>query len=91
MVDDCLLVVGSFLSTSREKKGTLHLEYWLQSDLDISHDGYKLLMALTGLDGGQSLILFNTEGLNNAVYSYMGLQVLRSILRFSREDLKIMG
>lgn len=65
------------------------------SDLDISHDGTKLLMALTGLNGGQSLILFKTEDLNNATYNYQTLYTLKdgnlTQFRFSQDDSRIVG
>ena len=65
------------------------------SDLDISHDGSRMVMALTGLDGGQSLILFNTEDLHNADYRYKTLYTLKdgnlTQFRFSQDDSRIVG
>lgn len=65
------------------------------SDLDISHDGTMLAMTITELNGGQSLIMFRTEDLENAKYDYTTLHKFKDSnltqFRFSQDDSCLVG
>lgn len=65
------------------------------SDLDVSHDGTRLVMTLVGLKGEHSLIMFNTADLDDANYNYRTLHKLNDSnltqFRFSQDDKKLVG
>ena len=65
------------------------------SDLDVSHDGRKLVVAINETNGAHTLAMFDTEDLENASFKY---EVLRqeedsnlSQFRFSYDDSKLVG
>lgn len=65
------------------------------SDLDVSHDGTKLVVAINETNGAHTLAMFDTEDLENSNYRY---DVLRqeedsnlSQFRFSYDDSKLVG
>ena len=64
-------------------------------DLDISHDGKNLVASLLGTKGEHSLIMFNLDGMEDAVLDYKTLMTLNdsnlSQFRFSYDDSKLVG
>ncbi|MBQ0024905.1 MAG: hypothetical protein KBT00_04180 [Bacteroidales bacterium] len=65
------------------------------SDLDVSHDGSKLVVAINEASGAHTLAMFNTEDLEKSIFKY---EVLRqeedsnlSQFRFSYDDSKLVG
>lgn len=65
------------------------------SDLDVSHDGEKILMAVLGKKGEHSLIMFNNSDIENGDLNYKTLLTLDdsnlSQFRFSADDSKLVG
>lgn len=65
------------------------------SDLNVSHDGTKLVAALLGTQGQHSLIMFNTSDFEDAAGKYEVLYTLDdsnlSQFRFSQDDSKLVG
>ncbi|MCQ2183220.1 MAG: hypothetical protein MJY89_07470 [Bacteroidales bacterium] len=65
------------------------------SDLDISHDGKHLVAAIQGTRGDHSLVMFETEELENGDGSYTVLDRFDdsnlSQFRFSADDSKLLG
>lgn len=65
------------------------------SDLDVSHDGSMLAMTVTETNGGQTLIMFRTQDLDNAKYGYTTLHKLPDSnltqFRFSQDDSSLVG
>ena len=65
------------------------------SDLDISHDGTMLAMTVTETNGGQSLIMFRTQDLDDAKYDYTTLHNFKDSnltqFRFSEDDSCLVG
>ena len=65
------------------------------SDLDVSHDGTKIVAALLGTRGQHSLIMFNTADFEDAAGQYEVLYTLDdsnlSQFRFSEDDSKLVG
>ncbi len=65
------------------------------SDLDVSHDGTRLVASLLGTRGEHSLIMFSTSALDNAGGLYEVLYTLDdsnlSQFRFSQDDSKLTG
>ena len=65
------------------------------SDLDISHDGSKLVAAVLGTKGEHSLVMFGTEDLENSSPSYRTLYTLDDSnltqFRFSADDSRLVG
>ncbi len=65
------------------------------NDLNVSHDGTKIVAALLGTRGQHSLIMFNTSDFENAAGQYEVLYSLDdsnlSQFRFSEDDSKLVG
>lgn len=65
------------------------------SDLDVSHDGEKIVMAVLGKKGEHSLIMFDHTDLENGNYSYKTIYTLEdsnlSQFRFNYDDSKLIG
>lgn len=65
------------------------------SDMDISHDGSKLVLSMFGGDGSCKIICFNTRDLHNARYEYSVIcsmpDVNLSQFRFSADDSRLVG
>lgn len=65
------------------------------SDLDVSHDGSRLVMNTIGLRGQNSLIMFNVADLDDANYTYTTIHHLDDSnltqFRFSQDDRKLVG
>ena len=65
------------------------------SDLNVSHDGTRLVAALLGTQGQHSLILFNTSDFEDAAGQYKVLYTLDdsnlSQFRFSEDDSRLVG
>ena len=65
------------------------------SDLDVSHDGTRLVAALQGTRGEHSLIMFKVKDLEDASLGYSVLQSFDdsnlSQFRFSYDDSKLVG
>lgn len=65
------------------------------SDLDVSHDGTKIVAALLGNRGDHSLIMFDIEDIENAGAGYQTLYSFDdsnlSQFRFSADDSKLVG
>lgn len=65
------------------------------SDLDVSHDGKHLVASLLGNRGDHSLIMFDTEDIENAALAYRTLCSFDdsnlSQFRFSADDSKLVG
>lgn len=65
------------------------------SDLDVSHDGKRLVAAMLGTGGEHSLIMFDTASLEDAGGRYELLYTLDgsnlSQFRFSRDDSRLTG
>ena len=65
------------------------------SDLDVSHDGRKLVVAINGTRGEHTLAMFDTAELENAGFDYEVLQQFDdsnlSQFRFSYDDSKLVG
>ena len=65
------------------------------SDLDVSHNGTRIVAAMLGTKGQHSLIMFNTEGFENADGQYETLLTLDdsnlSQFRFSEDDSRLVG
>lgn len=65
------------------------------SDLDVSHDGTRLVASMLGKQGQHSLIMFNVSDLDDAAGMYQTLYTLDdsnlSQFRFSEDDSKLVG
>ena len=65
------------------------------SDLDVSHDGTKLVVAINEISGTHTLAMFSTEDLENSNMKYEVLQQFEdsnlSQFRFSYDDSKLVG
>lgn len=65
------------------------------SDLNISHDGEKIVMAVLGKKGEHSLIMFNHSDIENSNYAFQTLYTLDdsnlSQFRFCDDDSKLVG
>lgn len=65
------------------------------TDLDVSHDGTRVVMNMIGLRGQNSLIMFNVADLENANYNYTTIHHLDDSnltqFRFSEDDKKLVG
>jgi len=64
-------------------------------DMDVSHDGKKLTVTTSGDNGQQKLLCFDTEGLQNADFSYKTLYSADDFnlgqFRFTPDDRKMVG
>ncbi|MCQ2177792.1 MAG: hypothetical protein MJY42_02775 [Bacteroidales bacterium] len=64
-------------------------------DLDVSHDGKSIVASLLGTSGQHSLIMFDTEELENASLGYRTIYTMDdsnvSQFRFSGDDSKLVG
>ncbi|MCQ2176963.1 MAG: hypothetical protein MJY41_03375 [Bacteroidales bacterium] len=65
------------------------------SDLDVSHDGSRLVASMLGTAGEHTLVLFDTGGFDDGVVSYTELYSLEdsnlSQFRFSSDDRTLTG
>lgn len=65
------------------------------SDLDVSHDGTRLVVAIQGTRGEHTLAMFNVSDIEDASLSYTALYSLEdsnlSQFRFSYDDSKLVG
>lgn len=65
------------------------------TDLDVSHDGKRLVMNMIGLSGQNSLIMFNVADLDNANFTYRTLYKMDDSnltqFRFSQDDNSLVG
>lgn len=65
------------------------------SDLDVSHDGRHLTVAVQGFKGEHTLVMFSTEDLENETGEYTVLNSFEdsnlSQFRFSADDSKLVG
>lgn len=65
------------------------------SDLDVSHDGTRIVAAMLGSEGQHSLIMFNISDFENAIGRYETLYTLDdcnlSQFRFSEDDSRLLG
>lgn len=65
------------------------------SDLDVSHDGEKIVMSVLGKKGEHSLIMFRRSDIENSNYEYQTLYSLEdsnlSQFRFSHDDSRLVG